>query len=224
MDPVKDFYDNYYSKVFSEKGLSSFFNSLTHRALEVPFRKNEKELKKNMILEIGAGKGEHYKFLHQEFETYYMLDLVPEPPNFKEFKGARWIKADICDVNLHLPQFDRILMMCVLHHVDKPEVALQNVKNFLKPGGVFSLFLPSDPGILNRVNRKLFVTPLAKKQGFCDYDLVNAREHRNHYWALKKELEFQFKDYKISKKYYPFGLRLGNLSLFSIWNIRQSDI
>ena len=38
---------------------------------------------------------------------------------------------------------------------------------------------------------------------------------------LKTELEHQFKDYRISRKYYPFGIPAGNLSLFSIWQIKS---
>jgi phosphatidylethanolamine/phosphatidyl-N-methylethanolamine N-methyltransferase len=220
MDPVKDFYENYYSQVFSKNGLSSLFNSLTHKALELGV-KNHKKV--GEILEIGAGKGEHYKFVKQEFENYSMLDLFSRPKDFDEFLNANWIQADICDTNLDLQSYDRILLMCVLHHLSDPVSAIQNIKKFLKPGGTVSIFLPSDPGMLNRLNRKLFVTPSARKLGFCDYELVNAREHRNHYWALKKELEFQFEGYKISRKYYPFGLQAGNLSLFSIWTIQSKN-
>jgi len=224
MDPVRDFYQNYYSRVFSKSGISSFFNSLTHKALEKKFNNTKTNLRSKrelQILEIGAGKGEHYRFVENDFQCYSMLDLLPEPTNFYEFKNARWIQGDICDVDLNLPQYDRILAMCVFHHLDDPKTALQNIKKFLKPSGTFSLFLPSDPGILNRLNRRLFVTPAAKKLGFSNYDLVNAREHRNHYWGLKVELEHQFQDFDISKKYYPFRIPLANLSLFSIWHIKS---
>ncbi len=219
MDPVNDFYNNYYSQVFSQQGLSAFLNSLTHKALEARI---DNDKKVSSVLEIGAGKGEHYKFVRHDFESYYMLDLVAKPENFSRFLNAHWIQADICDPNLSLPKFDRILLMCVFHHLSNPKIAIENIKKILKPGGNLSIFLPSDPGILNRLNRKLFVTPKARKLGFNHYDLVNAREHRNHYWSLKRELEFQFKDYKISRRYYPFGLPVGNLSLFSIWQIRST--
>jgi phosphatidylethanolamine/phosphatidyl-N-methylethanolamine N-methyltransferase len=219
LDPVNDFYNNYYSQVFSQQGLSAFLNSLTHKALEARI---DNDKKVSSVLEIGAGKGEHYKFVRHDFESYYMLDLVAKPENFSRFLNAHWIQADICDPNLSLPKFDRILLMCVFHHLSNPKIAIENIKKILKPGGNLSIFLPSDPGILNRLNRKLFVTPKARKLGFNHYDLVNAREHRNHYWSLKRELEFQFKDYKISRRYYPFGLPVGNLSLFSIWQIRST--
>ena len=218
MDPVEDFYRNYYSLVFSTKGLSSYFSALTHKALEREF---DKARGGSAILEIGAGKGEHFQFVNQNFGSYTMLDLFPQPTDFSEFQGADWVQADLCDKSLELPQSDRILSMCVFHHIEDPKTAIQNIKRFLKPGGTFSLFLPSDPGMLNRLNRKLFVTPAAKNNGFNEYELVNAREHRNHYWGLKTELEHQFKDYRISRKYYPFGIPAGNLSLFSIWQIKS---
>ena len=162
MDPVDDFYKNYYSMVFSSKGMSSYFNSLTHRALEREFRNAKGE--GEAILEIGAGKGEHFKFVNKSFLSYTMLDLFPKPSDFSEFQSADWVQADICDKDLNLPKYDRILSMCVFHHLDDPKTAIENVKRFLKPGGTFSLFLPSDPGMLNRLNRKLFVTPAARKK------------------------------------------------------------
>jgi SAM-dependent methyltransferase len=152
-----------------------------------------------------------------------MLDILPQPDGFSAFTGASWIQADICEKNLELGKFDRIISMCVFHHLSEPVVAMENIKRSLKNGGVFSLFLPSDPGIMNRIIRKLFVTPSVKRVGFEHYELVNAREHKNHYWGLKKELEYQFRDFEISRKYYPFGIPAGNLSLFSIWHIRKID-
>lgn len=226
MDIVRDFYENYYASVFSKSGLSSKFNSQTHRALESGIHRLGPQsiaTSNFSILEIGAGKGEHYGYVKKNFTNYAMLDLLPQPEGFASFIDASWIQADICQKNLELGEFDRIISMCVFHHLSEPVTAMENIKRSLKQGGVFSLFLPSDPGIMNRIIRKLFVTPNAKRLGFEYYELVNAREHKNHYWGLKKELEYQFKDFDISKKYYPFGIRAGNLSLFSIWQIRRID-
>ncbi len=50
------------------------------------------------------------------------------------------VEADISDVNLTIPQFDRIISMCVFHHLSDPINAILNIKRFLKPNGVFSLF------------------------------------------------------------------------------------
>lgn len=224
MDLVKEFYDNYYSRVFSSKGLSSKFNSLTHKAIESRMKStliSNAPDNKYSILEIGAGKGEHFRYVKTPFYKYDMLDIMPEPSNFLEFGSAEWIQEDICNPKIKLGQYDRIISMCVFHHLAEPIYAMENIKNSLKVGGTFSLFLPSDPGILNRVVRKLFVTPTTKKFGFEYYELVNAREHKNHYWGIKKELEFQFQEFEVSKKYYPFGIPAGNLSLFSVWHFKK---
>ena len=223
MDIVKDFYENYYASIFSKSGLSSKFNSQTHRALETGMERqgNLPSDGEYSILEIGAGKGEHFEYVAKPWGKYVMLDILPQPKEFSKFKGASWVKADICGPELEIGKFDRVISMCVFHHLDDPGSAMENIKKSLNSGGVFSLFLPSDPGVLNRIVRKLFVTPRARKLGFEHYELVNAREHRNHYWGLKKELEHQFRDFEISRKYYPFRIPAGNLSLFSIWHIKK---
>jgi len=222
MDPVSDFYENYYSLVFSDKGISSYFNSLTHKKLEkgLPITPNHPI----SILEIGAGKSEHLKYVNTKFDSYVMLDLLPKPIELPNIAQLSWAQGDICDPKLNLGCFDRIISTCVFHHLSNPSGAFENVKKMLKPGGTFSLFLPSDPGLLNRLVRKMFVAPAAEKVGFTQYELVNAREHRNHYWALKTELRNQFKGFETKSTYYPFFLPFGNASLFSIWHIRSTPI
>jgi|LakMenEpi03Aug12_release.lakeMendotaPanAssembly.Ray.scaffolds.fasta_scaffold344939_1 phosphatidylethanolamine/phosphatidyl-N-methylethanolamine N-methyltransferase len=221
IDPVSDFYENYYSLVFSNKGFSSYFNSITHKKLEEGI---DLEVKTPLsILEIGAGKAEHLKYVKTKFDSYVMLDLLSKPNELPNIPKLSWVQGDICDSEINRGSFDRIIATCVFHHLSDPTVAFENVKKMLKPGGIFSLFLPSDPGILNRIVRKLFVTPASKKVGFSQYELVNAREHKNHYWGLKIELKNQLKDFEVKYKYFPFLLPFGNASLFSIWQIRSTQ-
>lgn len=221
-DLTDDFYKNYYDSVFSVGStLSNLSYRATHKALERGFRGQHF----GNVLEIGAGKGEHFEFVKHTFDSYTMLDKVPNA-NFVDFKDSRvsWKTADIEDLasmkELH-GTFDRIVMTCVLHHLDNPFGTLQLIRSLLKTGGVFSLFFPSDPGLLNRIIRRLFVTPKATKLGFSDYQLFNALEHKNHFWGLKIFLGRSFLNDKISVKYYPLNIPLGNMSLFSIWNITK---
>ena len=222
MDIVKDFYDNYYSKVFSNQGTSSFFNSLTHKKLESTYMYDKNFSGKDFsVMEIGAGKGEHIEYVKHGYSSYLMVDIVPHPDNVLFSPRVAWRTADICAKDLNLGTFDRIISTCVFHHLDDPVIAIENNKKHLKSGGTFSLFLPSDPGILNRLLRKLCVTPAANRFGFKYYEVVNAREHKNHYWSLKTNLKFQFKNYEITRRYYPLNIPFGNLSLFSIWQIKS---
>jgi SAM-dependent methyltransferase len=189
-------------------------------------RRYEKETPKEMasdldILEIGAGKGEHLPYVSGDFRSYTCLDLFNEPEEWVGSENPRveWLVADIAKYNFNGKKFDRIIIMCVLHHIENLFDALVNINEILKPGGYITLFLPSDPGILNRINRRFFVTPKSKKLGFSQYDLVNALEHHNHYWGIKTLITNIFVQSEIRTSYYPLNLKSANLSLFSIWNI-----
>jgi SAM-dependent methyltransferase len=175
------------------------------------------------ILEVGAGQGEHIEYVKNEFSEYVCLDLFEKPKNWTHQYDQRllWMKGDISKLDFDGKKFDRIIVMCVFHHLKDPFPALKNIESLLNDDGVLTFFLPSDPGVLNRMNRKIFVSPKAKKLGFSDYALVNAIEHRNHYWGLKLLVDCIFMNYKIDKRYYPLNIPSANLSLFSIWNVQK---
>ena len=217
---LKDFYENYYTSIYNSSGLAKWAYNETHCGLErfdsTSFTSSSK------ILEIGAGKGEHYPFVSHEYGEYLMVDLFDEPAFYPGQRDPRvtWLQSDFAELELDSRSVDRVISTCVFHHLNKPFEALYNIRRILKPGGLFSLFLPSDPGMLTRLNRELIVKPRAKRLGFEKYDLMASLEHQNHYWGLKTMVSEVFNDCPISQKYFPFGINSGNLSLYSIWQIR----
>lgn len=213
------FYRDFYAKVFNDKGFVGWSYRKTHKAVEALFKSN----RGLSILEIGAGSGEHFEFVSPDFASYTMVDLSPEPrlPSWRGDGRVRWITGDVSKEILRGEHFDRVISMCVLHHLDDPTAAFRNIRDWLKPGGTFSLFLPSDPGFLNRMNRNLFVAPRSRKLGFAEYLVFNAREHRNHYWGLKEELEYEFRGFTIKRRYWPLGVAVADLSVFSVWTITK---
>jgi len=218
-DVVRDFYAHYYDRVFNSGGLVGWSYKSTHRQME----QNVVMPPGASILEVGAGTGEHFPYVAGDFGRYVMVDLSEPPPRPSWEGDARvsWVTGDIStDLGFEVG-FDRVISMCVFHHLAEPEAAMVNIKRWLKPGGVFTLFLPSDPGVLNRVNRRLFVKPKAEKLGFKDYELMAAQEHRNHYWSLNTLLLEHFRGYRIKRRYKPFGIPSGNLSSHSIWHITK---
>jgi len=59
--------------------------------------------------------------------------------------------------------FDSVICRCVLHHVENPHVALQEMRRVLKPGGKI-VFLETNSSILNNIPRKLLkLTPRFSK-------------------------------------------------------------
>jgi SAM-dependent methyltransferase len=222
-DIVKSFYQNYYSRTFSENGLAGFAYRLTHKAVESQFRKHVKAQASDLIIEIGAGKGEHFKFVNEPFGKYINLDLFPSPENYNGKGDPRvfWLEQDILNLKGDIGTFDRVIVMCVLHHLDNPDIGIANILKLLKPGGTLSLFLSSDPGIMNRINRRILVIPRVKRLGFDYFKLFHAREHQNHAWGLKVELNSKLIGYKKRVKYYPFGIPFADLSLFSVWTVTK---
>jgi phosphatidylethanolamine/phosphatidyl-N-methylethanolamine N-methyltransferase len=222
-DLVGAFYRDYYSATFEAGGVSGVSFSLTHKIVERRYQNSEYTVKQPSILEVGAGKCEHLGYVKDDFSKYVNLDLFQEPENFPGRFDERisWIQGDILDASNLTEQYDRVIVMCVLHHVHNPQKAIKNMLSKLKPGGTISIFLPSDPGFMNRLNRKLFIIPRTKRLGFHGYDLVNAREHHNHYWSLKKELNHQTVGYRGSVIHYPFFIPSASLSLFSVWTLTK---
>lgn len=220
---LSNFYTKYYSKIYNTSGIAKIGFSFTHKVLESTFKGPVSQ--DTSILEIGAGKAEHFPFVTHSFSKYVLLDLFEEPEIHpaKDDQRAQWVQADICNVQLTPNSFDRIISMCVLHHLEDPMEALENIAAALKPGGTFSLFLPSDPGLLTRLNRSLTVKRSSRKLGFYDYDLMAAFEHKNHYWGLRTMLTSVFTGWETTKKFFPINISSGNLSLFSIHHFTKPE-
>jgi len=216
-DLVSCFYRDYYQDVFNSDGLVGWSYRQTHRAVEA----RHQDSTGLSILEIGAGTGEHLPFVDPRFDRYVMVDLSPQPaePTWERDPRVTWVQGDVCRPLLDDQHFDRVIAMCVLHHVDDPVGTFANVRSWLKPGGTFTVFLPSDPGLLNRLNRRLLVTPRARRLGFDSYEVFNAREHHNHFWGLREEMNYAFGDCTIRRRFRPFGIPVASLSMFSVWDI-----
>lgn len=219
----KEFYKNYYLQIFnSEKkfslSVSDIAYKITHRALE---KKIPRINSNQIILEVGAGYGEHFRFVRTNFKKYIMVDKHKPKTLLFENEKVKYFEKDINDCRFRARSFDRIIITCVLHHLDDPFLTLHKIDKWLKPGGTISIFLPCDPGFTVRLSRKLFVNSKAKSLGFVNYNLLNALEHKNHVWGLQILLNEIFNKYEIKTTYYPFILRNNNLNLFSIWQITK---
>jgi SAM-dependent methyltransferase len=213
---VREFYEKYYEKTFNSGGLNGWAYRKTHKDLEKEFVHSSVD----NILEIGAGNAQHLKFVKQNFLEYTMVDLTGIPSEFSD-KRFKWIQGDIEYLQFEPNYFDRIISMCVFHHLNNPENVMKLIDIWLKPGGTFSLFLPLDPSFANRLNRRLFVLPKTRKLGFNEYEIVNALEHRNHFWALKSMLEYFFRNYEKKVTYKPIVKGIPAINLYSIWHLQK---
>jgi phosphatidylethanolamine/phosphatidyl-N-methylethanolamine N-methyltransferase len=215
------YYKQFYDKV-GYKGFSGWLLSFTHKKLEVLPRNYKKlqEIRYN-ILEVGGGSGEHIPFVKMAYDEYTLVDINPTilPKNHLD-KKIKFKLADVEKLPFRNRVFDRVICTCLLHHLNNIENALLEIKRVTKIGGLISIYISCDPGIINRTLRKLFIIPKARKLGFQDYELFIAREHKGHFSAINTLIHHIFYGQKIKVRYYPIGIRSWNLNTFIILQIQ----
>ena len=205
-DELSNFYEDFYNKT-QYTGCMGVFHNYYHRKLEHRHRSNLGE----KILEVGAGYGEHIKFVKPDCATYVVSDLHLDPTHPRLItnllqvglnKDDR-IELSMCDVS-DLPfedsTFDRVVITCVLHHVSSLELALKEIRRVVKNNGVISIYLPCDPGIVYRLVRHF---ASHKKQARIiqtsmeHVKFIWSLEHINHYPGIVSKIRWIFKNDKV---------------------------
>ena len=207
----KDLTSRYNSHAYS--GLMGFFMNQCHRQLEkFDFPKNISK-----VLEVGAGNAPHYKFIKHEYDEYHIAET--SGTIFGNYTDNPKVIAANYDGKI-LPYekeyFDRIIISHCLEHIMDPEAFLFEMMEKLRTGGVLSISLPTDPGLLFRIGRlylKIFSLRNKYKISSEKFDYMNATEHVNSIFGLSSIIKYNYKD--CLKDYYlPFKIKLFDLNLF----------
>jgi phosphatidylethanolamine/phosphatidyl-N-methylethanolamine N-methyltransferase len=214
--------DNWYLKNYERcyyTGKLGTIWKIVHKAMEVRY-KNRTDLVR--VIEVGAGHGQHLRFVKHKFLHYLATDIRPHL--FVNLGDTR-IESKFADAsNLSFIQngsYDRLIATCLLAHLDKPAEALNEWKRVIRKGGVLTIYVPPEPGFLVRVIRKFFIWPKAKKLGLQNPELVAYLEHRNHYPLMKSLIKEIFSDDQVSKFRFPFRCLPWNFSVFDIYHIEK---
>lgn len=179
-------YRNRFSQVYDEANyaspLQSFAMRASHKLVEREFGPERSFAR---VLEIGAGTGEHLPFVRHQFDEYVLTDHDAEALQVARRKIKRGEKGKIAfevqsggGLTYADQSFDRVLAVHVLEHINQPHLAIKEWLRVLKPGGVLSILIPTDPGVAWRLGRHLGPRRSALAQGIA-YDYVMAREHVN---------------------------------------------
>jgi len=121
---------------------------------------------------------------------------------------------------------DRLVSMCLLHHLDDPRGSLQHWRRVVRPGGALSMFVPCDPGLLWRVGRAMTTFRAAGSKGYSALDIryINACDHRNHVASLRWMIEGTFAGDDISMSRFPLGpVDSWNANLFFTFQITRRE-
>ena len=177
------------------------------------------------VIEVGCGTGHHYQYLKHPHDVYHMTDMEDKMLTLVEGKYSDQIgsgkvtlgKENACKLSFPDNSFDRLIATHVLEHIVDPVAALEEWDRVVVPGGIISLVLPCDPGMLWRLGRYLGPRRNAEKAGVA-YDYLVAAEHVNSIYNLHTFVKYHFE--VISDSWYPCKLPIADINLFYSCHLR----
>jgi len=178
------------------------------------------------VLEVGAGSGHHFSFLKRPVPEYVLTDAsdrmlqVAASRYQKEIEEGRIIisKQDATRLDYPDESFDRLIATHVLEHIPNPVAVLREWDRVVKKGGLLSIVLPCDPGLLWRFGRCLGPRRNAEKIGM-PYDYVQAADHVNSIFNLVVFIRYHFE--LVQELWYPARVALPDVNLFYVCHIKK---
>ncbi len=177
------------------------------------------------ILEVGAGSGHHFPNVKAGFSKYIMTDGSAEMLAIAREKFSQQTASGVMVIEqrdatrLDYPDgsVDRLIATHVLEHLPNPVNVLREWNRVVRPGGVISIVLPCDPGLLWRLGRHLGPRRNAQRRGLA-YDYLQAAEHINSIFNLTVFIRHHFEN--VTESWYPARMAVPDLNLFYICHIQ----
>jgi ubiquinone/menaquinone biosynthesis C-methylase UbiE len=215
-----NFYRHDYEKVYSDIRIR-YLLRLVHKKLEKPFL-NKKKLE---ILEVGAGHGQHFALTKLRTKRYVELDIQEfknlDVNNLKSIQNGRirTIGNAITLKEFKANEFNGIIATCLLAHLSDMELALKNWRRVVRNGGLITVYVPCEPGILLRLARFFTTKKWISNLGY-NHSNVHWTEHRNHFLGMRTAISRVFNSDLVEEKKFPFSYFIWDLNLYSIFIIQ----
>lgn len=217
-----DFYSDGYDSVVCEGG-TGWAVGVAHKVIERGVRDSYPR-----VLEVGAGAGVHRQYVDHPYLEYVETDLRhDEAPEVVALGHGRTLTREFADA-MALPygdhSFDRLIATCLLIHLSEPERALAEWRRVVRPGGLLTVYVPCDPGLLLRAVRSVTTARKARRLGYRDYALWHAREHCGHAAGLDVRVRHAFRSDSLTTKRWPLPVATWNMNLFSVYQVTTRDV
>lgn len=210
------YFEKHYPLIF-QRGLIGSISNFMHRSMEIGMSGQGHE----KILEIAAGHSNHQRFIKQGYQEYHETDIYIESLP----KRSDSIKLKQFELNANetskLPSnyYDRIIVSCLLIHLNNPKEILNSWLHLLKPGGSLTILVPCEPGALLRFARRISTVKKSQKLGI-DYYSIHFSEHVTYFLRAKYYIDNLDGVKRVKWKYFPFGIPFWNINL---WTVAQID-
>ena len=212
-----------YEKHNVDKTLAGRFLQRSHSLLEDNL---PRDFHASRVLEVGAGSGHHYAFLAEKPASYVLTDgsdamlAVARARYANEVAGGQLVVEKQDGTKLSYPDasFDRLIATHVLEHIPDPVSALREWDRVVRPGGLLSIVLPCDPGLLWRAGRSFGPRRNATAMGL-PYDYLQAAEHVNSIFNLVVFIRHHFE--MVKEVWYPSRVAMPDVNLFYACHITK---
>ena len=199
---------------YFEKSIERFWNK------EVPEK----------VLEIGGGSGEHLSYVkYVPGLSYTSVDIRDKfsdthVENLSDdlTKKLDFVVGDAQKLPFPDSSFDRVFSTCLLHHVDDVLAVLLEARRVTVGGGEIAFIVPTDPGFLNQLIKRIVSYPKLRKLTDIRPELFYALDHKNHVGSILELIKFVFMEDDIRFHYRPFRIRSWNLNLLVVAKIIKS--
>jgi ubiquinone/menaquinone biosynthesis C-methylase UbiE len=223
--------DDYYFKHYKDvtnKGAVGFVSKIVHYSLENwPYSKIHHngitpifDQNEYQILEVGAGHGQHVKYVKTKFTSYFQTDFRPELLEEYANENVITVREPINAEALPYEdeKFDRVIATCLLIHLKEPEAALKEWMRVLKEGGVITVYVPNEPGLVLRLLQATTTRRKQKKLGI-PATYLHYKEHPFSYPYLISIIKQNFEKPLIRK--FPFIFGPWDLNVWTVITIQK---
>lgn len=219
---LREWYESRYNAVAASAD-GSFFARYMHAKLEAGIDPTSHFPR---VLEVGGNRGEHVGFVRHGYERYVLTDLRTPQVDESLLADGR-LERGACDVEA-LPfedgSFDRVVCTCVLHHVTSPLQAALEMRRVVRPGGLVTILMPTDPSFAYRAGKALTSGRAARKRGLSrEHTLVSALDHRNHVRSILTQVTHVFAGDRTRIQWYPWRVPTVELSAFLVFTAVPRD-
>lgn len=178
---------------------------LKHLPVQRPFR----------TIEIGAGIGGHLEYEDLSIQEYHCVELRENMASeiSRRYPHVTVVNAD-CQRRLPYPDahFDRAVAVHVLEHLPDLPKAVAELARVLKPGGIFSIVIPCDPGLAYEFARQISSARIFRKRYKRPYMSLMRREHINSPREVISTIA-KTKLKEIHRSYFPLVIPIINANL-----------
>jgi len=193
----------------------SMVNNRGHYDIESSINPSEYYKK---IVEVGGGTGFHFKYVKHKFDEYHLTDindsLLNEAKinlsNHPNYNKVIFSVQNALSLNYSDNSFDRLISAYNLEHLTDPRIALKEWKRVVKPGGLISISIPTEGGLMWNLGRHLTTRRYFKSKGL-NLDYIISREHINACYRLKYLIDYYFPQKQ--NKWFPFLIPSTNFNL-----------